>query len=164
MKKISPIKILLASILLTAAGCADGGGDSTTGDGVPLAGDPAPTNPIASRQFFGEGGNLYKPVSDGHSSTPGNLVVLLSAQFTTQFDSCEARKNTGEVEQLICINDQPWTHVPYSCFSNGGRQTWRASFKCHEMAEVKVVCRDANQEVTFTVPDAQLGQICTRFG
>ena len=121
-------------------------------------------NPIVTTQFFGEGGNLYKPSSDPHGAGQGNMVVLLDASFTEEFDSCEIKLNTGETRQLTCINDQPWTQIPFSCFSNGNRQTWRADFKCGSVAEVKVTCREEKQEVIFTVPEAQRGNICTRFG
>ncbi|MCO6431967.1 MAG: hypothetical protein J5J00_14000 [Deltaproteobacteria bacterium] len=160
--KLKPVLFILTVSTLFAACGGGGGGDGSTSE--PEGGDFLTGNPIVSTQFFGESGNLYKPASDETSSGQGNLVVLLSSQFTTQFDSCEMRKANGEIAQLICINDQPWTHVPFSCFSNGGRQTWRANFRCNEAAEVRVVCRDLNQEVTFTVPDAALGHVCTRFG
>ena len=103
-------------------------------------------------------------MSDPEGAGRGNLVVLLAQKFTEQFDSCEVMLNTGETEQLLCINDQPWTQIPFSCFSNGNRQTWRANFSCHNMAEVSVVCKSPSQEVTFSVADEQKGNICTRFG
>lgn len=121
-------------------------------------------NPIVETQFFGQSGNIYKPESDPEASGDGNLVVLLSSQFTEQFDRCEIALNTGETKQLVCINNQPWTQIPFSCFSNGNRQTWRADFKCSSAAEVKVTCFEDNQEIIFTVPEAQRGQICSRFG
>jgi len=121
-------------------------------------------NLVASEQTFGQNGNLWKPSGDDHGAGGGNLVVLLSSQFTTQFDSCDVRLNTGEVAPLVCINNQPWTHTPYSCFSNGNRQTWRANFKCSSAAEVKVVCRDIQQEVIFTVDESIRNQICSRHG
>jgi hypothetical protein len=155
---------LCAAFILFMSGC--GGGSSsgeTTLEDSSLS-EEIPMNPIVVSQEFGVDGNLYKPRSDENASGEGNLVVLLSSRFTTQFDSCEIQKRSGELAQLFCLNSVPWTDVPYSCFSNGGRQTWRATFKCDEVAQVKVVCRDANQEVTFTVPDANKGNICTRFG
>ena len=139
---------------------ACGGSGSDNQEAVPEI-----ANPVATRtEIFGENGNLYKPRSADDSAGTGNMVVLLNPVFTKQFDSCEIRKSNGETGQLICINDQPWTHVPYSCFSNGNRQTWRANFPCEEVAEVKVICKDFHQEVTFTVPDSVKNSICTRFG
>lgn len=160
--KISILFLTLLSVCLLNA-CSHGGGGDDTGDG-PAAGIPEIGNPIVQTQIFGENGNLYKPRSAEDSAGTGNLVVLLSPQFTTQFDSCEIRKSNGEIGQLICINDQPWTHVPFSCFSNGNRQTWRANFRCDEVAEVKVTCRDFQQEVIFAAPAGQTGSLCTRFG
>jgi hypothetical protein len=153
--------IFAAAATLCACG-GDGGDDEIITDGE----TPQPTpNPIASStQFFGQGGNLWKPRGDPHGGSPGNLVVLLSSQFTKAFDTCEVKLNTGEIAQLICIDDQPWTQTPFSCFTNGNRQTWRAPFGCSSAGEVKVTCRDPNQEVIFTVPDANLGSVCQRFG
>ncbi len=130
--------------------------------------DPAESNPIVSTQFFGENGNIWKPAADEHSSGAGLLVVLLSGIFTEQFDSCEVRTRSGQTAQMLCVNDQPWTQRPYSCFSNpdanGWRQTWRATFPCDQAGEVRVLCRSFNQEVTFTVPAAARGAVCSRFG
>ncbi len=114
--------------------------------------------------YFGRDGNLYKPKSDPEASGDGNLVVLLSSKYSKQFDSCEIKTNSGEIAQLYCINTEPWTQIPYSCFSNGNRQTWRANFKCNDVSEVKVICRLPNEEVIFTVPKGQTNWICTRFG
>ena len=122
------------------------------------------TESVVQIEYFGQDGNLYKPVSDETASGGGNMVVLLSSKYTEQFDSCEVLLTNGEIAQLICINDQPWTQIPYSCFSNGNRQTWRASFNCNEVAEIKITCRDGEDEYIFTVPDNALGHVCTRFG
>jgi len=123
------------------------------------------SNPIPTRtETFGVDGNLYKPVADDHGAGAGNLVVLLGSKFTEAFDSCEVTLNTGEVRQLVCIDDQPWTHIPYSCFANGDRQHWRADFKCSAMSEVKVTCREEKQEVVFTAPAGRGHELCSRFG
>lgn len=159
-KKILNLFLLATTLILSSCG-SSGSGDGADSGEIP---DVELSNPIVVRETFGEDGNLWKPASDGHSSGAGNLVVLLSAKFTKQFESCSIKKNTGETEQLICINDQPWSHVPFSCFSNGGRQTWRANFKCWEAGEVKVTCKDTNQEVVFAAPAGQGGAICNRFG
>ncbi len=162
-KRLSQI-ILGMGLIAVAAGCGSGTDDSTDD----TAGAPAPdvtADPVVrSTHYFGQNGNLWKPAGDDHGSSPGNLVVLLSSQFSEQFDNCEVTLGTGEVRQLICINNVSWTHTPYSCFANGGRQHWRADFKCSSVAEVKVVCRLPNMETTFTVPEAQRGQVCSRFG
>lgn len=130
--------------------------------------EPPASNPIVSTQIFGQNGNLWKPAGDDHGSSPGSLVVLLSGQFTEQFDSCEVRDTSGNVRQLTCLNTVPWTHRPYSCFSNpdasGWRQTWRSDIRCGQAAEVRVVCRSFNQEVEFVAPDGARGAVCQRFG
>lgn len=157
------------AIFLACAGIAlsllSGCGGSSGGDGSEIDNGNS-DNPIIqeSREFFGQDGNLWKPRSDETSSGTGNLVVLFSAKFTTRFDSCEVPLNDGTVGQLVCIDNQPWTHVPFSCFSNGGRQTWRANFPCSAAARVEVTCRDAMQQVVFTVPDGSVGAVCSRFG
>ena len=146
---------LLLLVLMSACGSSSSGGDS---------GNMETDNPIVERQLFGQNGNLYKPSADPKSSGAGNLVVLLGQQFTTRFNSCEIKLASGEVAQLLCIDNEDWTQVPFSCFSNGNRQTWRANFTCDKVAEVLVTCRDAMQEVVFTVPDELRGLVCNRFG
>ena len=119
---------------------------------------------VRSTQFFGQNGNLYKPVSDADSIGAGNLVVLFSSSFTRQFESCDIVAADGTRRGLTCIDDQPFTQIPFSCFSNGNRQTWRANFRCEDVGAILVTCLDFNQEITFTVPDGQQGSVCSRFG
>ncbi|MCB0319750.1 MAG: hypothetical protein KDD60_02420 [Bdellovibrionales bacterium] len=150
-------------------GCTDAGSDSEPADDsggvITISPDIQSDNPIAQRsEIFGQDGNLWKPRSDDHASGAGNLVVLLSSKYRTQFETCEVELSNGERRDLTCVNDQPWTHIPYSCFSNGARQTWRANFQCHQAKSVRVVCRDALQEVTFKAPTGQQSQVCSRFG
>ena len=165
--------LLILSLSLTV-GCGGGSGDgegSEFTDAVQEEGLEAPidANPIAlATEQFGSEGNLWKPSGDDHAAGAGQLVVLLSGKYKTRFDTCEVRKRSGEIAQLTCIDDQPWTHNPYSCFANpdasGERQHWRANFECQDAAEVKVVCRDQNQEVTFTVAEEKRRSVCSRFG
>lgn len=156
MKKLT---ILLFAILMSACNSA------TTDEENNIIDDPETENPIAkSTETFGVDGNLWKPRGDETASGAGNLVVLFSSKFRRAFDSCEVPLRSGGTAQLRCVDDQPWTEIPYSCFTNGNRQTWRANFKCSDAAQVRVVCRDPNQEVTFTVPEAQRGAVCSRFG
>lgn len=125
---------------------------------------PNTDNPIAkSTETFGVDGNLWKPKGDPHGSSAGNLVVLLSSKFRREFSSCEVPLKSGGMGKLVCPKTA-FSDIPYSCFTNGNRQTWRANFKCSDAAQVKVVCRDPNQEVTFTVPEGQRGWVCNRFG
>lgn len=159
---VSSFTLLAFPALLTLTGC---GGDS--GDGEEEIIEPPPAaapNPIVSTQYFGQNGNLWKPRGDDHGGSPGSLVVLLSAQFTEQFDTCEVPMADGTIGQLICINNQPWTQTPYSCFTNGDRQTWRAPFGCEDAGDVKVTCKQENQEVIFTVPDGVGKNTCQRYG
>lgn len=151
--------LMLLLIIPLLSGC----GDSSDNDTAAPEETIQPESSIAkSTQIFGQTGNLWKPSGDGHGGSPGNLVILLSSQFTTQFDNCEVKTKDGQTAQLLCINDQAWTQIPYSCFTNGNRQTWRANFKCSNAAEVTVVCRDTTQEVTFTVDAARRNQVCSR--
>lgn len=115
-------------------------------------------------ETFGVDGNLYKPVSDETASGGGNMVVLLSSKFTTQFNTCKIRNSAGEIVDLFCLNSVPWTQIPFSCFSNGNRQTWRANFKCSSVGEVRVSCQDSVQTVEFVAPGGATGNVCTRFG
>lgn len=153
-------RILFCSFLVVLSGCGGGGGSSDSGTQPVLES----SNPITQTQYFGTNGNLWKPASDGNSSGTGNLVVLLSPEYTTQFDGCHVTLRNGSIAPLICINDQDWTQIPFSCFSNGGRQTWRANFRCSEVGEVKVTCYDQVQEIDFTVADELRYNVCSRFG
>ncbi|WKZ57091.1 MAG: hypothetical protein QY326_00070 [Bdellovibrionota bacterium] len=164
-QKLSLLILLTSAIVFGFAGCGSSGGDDSD-DGAAGGNEQLPeSNPIAQRsETFGVDGNLWKPAGDDHGAGAGNLVVLLSSRYTKRFDTCELQRTNGQIAQLTCIDNVPWTHTPYSCFANGDRQHWRADFKCSEAAEVKVTCRDANQEVTFTVDASQRGSVCNRFG
>lgn len=162
MKNINLLLILITISFFTACGGGSDSGDSFEG----TSSDVVDLTSTVSRftEFFGAGGNLYKPSSDPHGSGGGNMVVLLDASYSTRFDTCEIPLNTGEVAQLHCIDTEEWTQIPFSCFSNGNRQTWRGDFKCSSVGEITVTCRDSGREVVFTVPDEVKGHICTRFG
>lgn len=162
-KLLSSWILALGLFLVALPGCGDGSNDGTD-DEVNEEFIEEEGAITRLNETFGVDGNLYKPVGDDHGAGAGNLVVLLSPKFSTQFDSCEIPVRSGGMATLTCINDQPWTHIPYSCFANGDRQHWRANFKCSDVAEIKVVCRSADMEVTFTAPEGQRGSICTRFG
>lgn len=162
--------LLSGFLLLGLSACGDDTDDSSLDD-VSSVDDVVDTGTLAdtgaitrSTEFFGNNGNLWKPVADETSVGAGNLVVLFSSSFRSQFDRCEVQRNDGTTAQLRCIDDQPFTQIPFSCFSNGNRQTWRADFRCGSAAAVSVTCFDANQEVTFTVPEGQRGNVCSRFG
>ena len=118
----------------------------------------APTvsaNPIASGlENFKDGnyGNLWKPVSD----TTGNLVVVFHNRYKKKFsEGCFIDRKDGGREELFC-------NEIYKCFGNPDRLTMRSTIKCNQAKEVKVVCYEANQTVTFTVDEALRGQVCRR--
>jgi len=187
--KIHFLKSAIACLLVLALGaCAeeDTGGDSTVSAGstsatstisdngvVVTGGNTTGTNTtvvagdnpiVRSVETFGQNGNLYKPVSDETALGAGNVVVLFGSSFTRQFESCSMMLNDGTRRNLRCIDDQPFTQIPFSCFSNGNRQTWRADFRCGSVGSVEVICMDRNQEITFRAPTGQEGNICSRFG
>ena len=120
---------------------------------------PVATNPIPlkSENFRdGSGGNLWKPVSD----TNGNLVVIFSSKFKKEFSGgCTVTKKDGTKEKLYCGG-------AFKCFGNpdagGERLHMRSNIKCDKAKEVKVVCLEAKQEVTFTVDKKYLNQVCSR--
>ncbi len=159
--RVNVVSQILAIVLMSTSIWACSGSDDDLITAEPEGVIPDPIERSTDR--FGERGNLWKPRADEHSPAPGNLVVLLSAEYSAQFDSCEVTLRNGMVAQLICINDQPWTQTPFSCFSNGNRQTWRGMFKCSEVADVKVTCRSSAREVVFSVPDPNRSQVCSRF-
>lgn len=154
---------LLLSLLLLLTLMACGGSNDDSVDEATATTSSSSSLSSVETHYFGQNGNLWKPAGDEHGGSPGNLVVLFSAQFNNQFDSCQVTLVDGSTAQLICINDQPWTQVPYSCFTNGDRQTWRATFGCSHVAEVKVICHIGTAEYIFTVPDTYLGSVCSRF-
>ncbi|MCB9030524.1 MAG: hypothetical protein H6619_05685 [Deltaproteobacteria bacterium] len=158
------MRLISLFILSTLIACGGGAGstglDSTSSSS---ASDPI-VEKVVTRDYFGTDGNLYKPVSDLTASGAGNMVVLFSAKYTEQFDSCRVSKDDGTTADLICINDQEWTHIPFSCFANGNRQTWRANFKCSSVGEVVVTCLLGTDEYVFEAPNGQTGNVCTRFG
>ncbi|RMG44827.1 MAG: hypothetical protein D6719_01085 [Candidatus Dadabacteria bacterium] len=159
-------------LILFTAFIAACGSSTDSSDGVAMMSDDG-SAPVAepvveernvTREFFGQKGNLWKPAADGHSSGAGNLVVLFGSHHSKQFERCRVKKTDGTLADLLCINDQPWTQVPFSCFSNGNRQTWRATFPCSQVSQVRVSCLRGGNEWVFTVPDAQKGGVCSRFG
>lgn len=153
------LPVILCLLLASCGGSGSSDSEETSGDELEIQPTPAVTT-----YLFGQDGNLWKPESDPAGAGGGNLVVLFNAQITVQYDNCEVRRTSGEIAQLTCIDDQPWTNPPYSCFNNGGRQTWHASFRCEDAAEVLVTCHKGIDTVIFTVPEAQRGQVCSRFG
>ncbi|MCB0328384.1 MAG: hypothetical protein KDD70_01940 [Bdellovibrionales bacterium] len=156
-------KIVCGLLLFTAlASCGGGGGGGSSDDSA----NALPEEDLRQQfvEYFGTEGNIWKPSSDPISSGAGNLVVLLSPKYTTRFDTCELTLIDGSTAQLLCIDFEEWTQIPFSCFSNGGRQTWRANFGCDDAALVEVTCRDATQEVVFTVDGPAVSAVCSRFG
>lgn len=150
--------IFFALTLSILAAC---GGGSGGGPAEEVVMEPAVERTV---EFFGSGGNLWKPRSDEISAGGGRLVVLFDRKFTEQFDNCEIMMNTGEVSQLLCLNTVEWTQTPFSCFSNPDRQTWRASFDCEDAGEVRVICRLPGKEFEFLAPNERTGEVCSRFG
>lgn len=120
---------------------------------------PIVENPVATgvENFKdGAGKNLWKPVSD----TTGNLVVVLHAKYKKEFSGgCFVERKDGKQEKLFCGG-------VYKCFGNpdsiGERLHMRSNIKCNQAKEVKVVCREAKQEVTFTVDEKLRSQVCVR--
>lgn len=128
--------------------------------------EPEPeTNPIVNGvQYFGNDGNLWKPEGDGGGPLySGNVVVLFSSKFKKQFNECVANLKNGQSYNLTCVDDQPWTQTPYSCFSNGNRQTWRAKLSCDKFRNATITCKDSNQEITFKAKNNNR-RACNRHG
>lgn len=162
-------KEILQILLIFIAGFILACGEDTTNDSSSTGSDSSTGggssgNLVRIIEFFGTDGNLYKPFGDPTASGAGNMVVLLSSKYIQRFDTCEIPTVDGGIAQLTCLDTVPWTHIPYSCFSNGNRQTWRSNFSCHNVAEIEVTCRDATREVIFTVPDQLKQSVCQRFG
>ena len=158
---------ILLSLSLTACGGGSGGGGGDSAQEVASAiADELIAEDTTRRatEIFGQNGNLYKPSGDETAAGAGNMVFLANPAYTEQFDNCEIQDTSGATVQLICINNQPWTMIPFSCFSNGNRQTWRAPFGCGEVAQVRIVCRRPGLEVTFQAPPGLEGAVCSRLG
>lgn len=166
------MRIVLSILFCLAASLTACGGSGGGGEG-PVVGDEQERelasnddeNAIAKgKQTFGVAGNLWKPAGEEGASGAGRPVIILSPQFGKRFKSCEVRGRDGSVIPLDCNDRVPWSHNPYSCFANGGRQHWRCPCNCGDIAEVKVVCRDDNQEVTFSAAGPAIGAVCERHG
>lgn len=117
--------------------------------------EPQPENPIVTvAENFRDGANknLWKPVSD----TSGNLVVVFDPKFKKEFsEGCTVERTDGKQEKLFCGG-------VYKCFGNPDRLTLRSTIKCNKAKEVKVVCREAKQTVTFTVEPKYRSKVCDR--
>ncbi|GEM_PF-2233115 len=140
---------------------------SAQGDSIvdPIAEGPiAPPAGSKTTENFGNEGNLWKPSGDDHGAGAGNLVVIISSKYSKQFDSCSVPLRDGTTSSLVCINNVPWTHTPYSCFANGNRQHWRANFKCSDAAEIKATCRKGSETYVFTVEGGARANVCGRYG
>ena len=151
-------KITLIGLIIFAFSCGINDGDSNEPDTSPaptVAPSLTPENPISSGEIFGTGGNLWKPISD----TSGNMVVVFDKKFVKKFSKgCRAFLKNGKTDELFC-ND-----TTHKCFGNGDRLHMRGNQKCEKYAEVKVICEEEKQSVTFTAPPGQLKNVCRRFG
>ena len=109
------------------------------------------SNPLCNEVEDFENGTLYKPVADGGGSTySGNPVFLISNKFERQFARCEVELKDGRLEALDCVDNVPWTQTPFSCFSNGNRQTWRLKLPASRIKnKAKITCYEKNQACTW---------------
>lgn len=166
MKKVilTYISCLVVIVITLVSGCSD------SNEQIVVIEEPTCPNPIASEpQIFGQNGSIYKPSGDPEASGAGKVVVLLDPAFSSQFDECKIKTGSNTYESLTCINDAPWTQVPFSCFSNpvagrGLRQTWRSGLACEDIHRVEVICTDSCQSVTFKAPQGSLRKVCERLG
>ncbi len=157
MKIVKSALIALTFIALSHCG---GGGGGRTGEVITT--DSSQLTQVT--QYFGQNGNLWKPEAEPKSSTAGLLVVLLGPEHTGRFDDCRVEKVDGTVEFLDCNDRVEWSHIPYSCVANGGREHWRATFKCEEAAVARAICRNQSEEFTFEAAGVGLGSVCSRHG
>lgn len=128
---------LTAFLLIVCLSCG-GSGTTTEGTGANLV-----------FEDFGIGGNLYKPVSDETGAGGGNVVVLFDSKFNQEFESCTLSLADGTAHNLSCLKAE-FTEVPFSCFSNGDRQTWRAGVRCEEVSDNPIVqCELAGTSYVF---------------
>lgn len=165
--------LLVLSLSLIACGSSDDNSDTSdalsAGTSLEEGGtaDPALVGKTIT-DYFGQDGNLWKPAGDDHGAGPGNLVVLAGGKYSTAFDSCTVKKTDGTTVPLTCIDNAPWTHIPFSCFGNpingADRQHWRADFRCGSAAAVEVICHLGLDTYIFLAPNGRVGEVCTRFG
>ena len=161
MKTILSLFSICALCFFTA--CGSSGSDSDS-DSEPQS---VATNEQLIAQLsdiFGVDGNLWKPKAEEGSSTSGLLVVLLSAKYTNRFDSCELEKIDGSIEYLDCNDRVEWSHEPFSCVANGGREHWRSLSTCDQAAQVRVVCRNATEVLTVEATGPAITSVCDRHG
>ena len=149
MNKIRFLNILFAGLVMLLIACADS--DSNQVELVEIE-----ENPVIERtEIFTDGpnGNLWKPVSENN----GNVVVLFNPTYRKVFEGgCALELRDGTFSPMFC------GFGGLNCFTNPNRLTMRSNVKCSNVKEVKVVCQDPEQIVTFTVAPEKLAQVCTR--
>ena len=143
--------LLSACFFLSSCG-SSGGGDGESRE----AEEEVSENPIAMREenfLDGPLGNLWKPVSENNE----NLVVLFNNSYRTLFSrGCSVELLDGTRAPLFCGGG-------LECFTNPDRLTLRSNVKCSKVKEVKVVCEEEMQTVTFTVDPSLRARVCDRF-
>ena len=157
------LSFLALPLLVFSVAC---GGSSSSSDSSADASATSADAPAITRisDTFGVDGNLWKPAAEEGSSTAGLLVVLPSSKYTGRFDSCEIELIDGTIEQLDCNDRVEWSHTPFSCVANGNREHWRSQNTCNQAAQVRVICRNATEELTIEAPGAGITAVCSRFG
>lgn len=150
----------LCSLCVISCGSSGGGGEG----GETAFTEAATSTRTKIKQFFGQNGNLWKPEAEPKSSTAGLLVVLLGREHTNRFNRCRIEKVDGSVADLDCNDRVEWSHVPFSCVANGGREHWRALFTCEDAALVRVICTNPTEELTVEAAGVGLGAVCSRHG
>lgn len=120
-------------------------------DNKPDATPTAQSNPLCEGVQDFTDGTLWKPVSDGGGPEfSGNPVFLISNKFEKQFEKCAVELKDGTMHELRCIDNAPWTHTPFSCFSNGERQTWRVGVAAKSVKrDAKIYCEELTQTCVF---------------
>jgi hypothetical protein len=152
MNKIKCLRLIFSIILIGLVACTDSDDNQ---EEVIVPDIEIDLGPVEKTEFFTDGpnGNLWKPVSENN----GNIVVLFNPSYRKVFEGgCSLELRDGTFSQMFC------GFGGLNCFTNPNRLTMRSNVKCSNVKEVKVVCQDIDQIVTFTVPDDKVLQTCTR--
>jgi hypothetical protein len=159
------LKIIVIGLIMLGIGCGIGDGNGNPDPEPTPSINPTPQpsltpeNPlVGTTQYFGENGNLWKPVSD----TTGNMVIVLDPKWVKLFTyGCKVKLKNGKKDTLFC-NEQ------FKCYGNPyqgkDRMHLRGNFKCSEYDKIEVFCEEEKQTVLFSVKPKDLNKVCNRFG
>lgn len=138
---------LLLTISLSILGCGKIDNKPIPIITEPIITEPDKTNPKCNSIQPFSNGTVWKPLAEGGGAQySGNPVLLIDKSFVLQFKSCVIESKNSNSIPLTCLDSVQWTQTPFSCFSNGDRQTWRLDVQATAIKnKALITCIDDNQ-------------------